>query len=566
MKYLKRFVTLILAFSFWTSYAQTPSSSTTFVAHTLTDHVDEGVYALSALNDKGVECFMQSEVDKKKNYKLTSLPLEVNNGNVLIPHANMLWKVILKDDKILLYSQSEDKYLVRKKEGTTQIALSSTPGSGTMWDYTINSHGRLQLMAGNRMLSVGVANDEKYYFACYASDFWNEYASQGFMLYASTAASNTGTNQMPVDNQRLGIISSRGVWTQLGEAQSIDDAILNDGTLAPTPSMMVLTAEVNSNGTFRLKGEQGYFSYSLTETESPAEWQILNGCICTTELQPRVLCWQQNHLVLSVERSEEVACLRSVAPQPQLQKEDNNVWKLTGGWSASALQSLPIDNTVRCLDLTAIVLPVYAESLPTQDKNIPVFINAVQPVPPQWRFVVKCSVTGNHLVDAQLQLYDKKPFFTDRSFTIGSHQVVYERSVGSDNQWQSLSLPFLANVQAGVSAYVCSDVTSSLFECKSATIINPHQGYLIKPSTAGDVAFTSVGGEMNSNVETSLNSKPFVCNYDLMKFTQYNPSIYMLKGTDATFHHVATGSQLMPFRSYLCLPGGSSVLKLRIKK
>lgn len=537
----------------------------TFTQQILVSDVNEGVCALSGMNDDGEECFLQALVDKKKN-KLKAIPLSVTDNKVMIEQSDVLWKIIKSGNYVLLYSPKQNKYLARKKENTVQLELSSTSTDAAKWSYALTDDGRLKLTSGNRILAVGQDDDKNNYFGAYTPDWWNANASRGLMLFTSSSTQlPKGINVMPQQGEQLCICSSKYIQTQQTENLLVDDYLLCDGSIAPFEQMQLFTAEVVNEQTFRLKAAQGYLSYNLTTSATPYDWQILNGAVCTTEVSPRYICWQQGACVLyDVSKVNEVAMLRSVANAPQMQKNDNGVYTFSGGWSAQALQTFIIDPTVRCLDFTALSLPIKQVTLATQNKNIPIFVNDWQPFSQPWRFVVKCSKNGNQLVDAKLHITDKMPLFTDRSFSVTDGQVVYEREFVNAETWQTLSLPYSATLPKNVYAFSCIAVNGDTINCEQVSQLQANQGYLVKADVASNVQFLSISGEVNvtsSPASTSI-LRP---NFELMNVAQNSPAVYMVRSIQNTFNQAAIGSKLSPFRAYLLLNSSCSKLAVRVR-
>lgn len=546
--------------------AEKPVLPTTFTQQSLVNDVAEGYYVLSGLNENDNECFLQS-VQAKNKTKLCAVSLSRTDNKVTISDEKLLWQVIKTSaGKVLLYSPTEKKYLVRKKANSVDVALNAKANDLAEWSYKVTNDGRLSLYEGNRVLVPHKdynADEDVSYFGNYSSTY-SEKDVRGLALYASSNATTSGIITMPTQGQRMCLTSRSTYQTKGGSEMPLNDVLLNNGRIAQTAQMQLLTVELTSATTFCLLTDEGYLSYDMTFSSSPVEWQVQNGCLATVEEFPRFLNYNAGRWYLcSVASLSAPSQWREVVDEPQQSISDKGVCSLKGGWTADALQNLTITDDVKCLDLTVVSLPIKNfEWNALQQKNIPLFVNASDPVPSTWRFVVRCSATENRLLDAALLLTDKVPFYTDRPIRIAKGQVVYKRTSCTDKGWETLSLPFAATISEGAKAYVYDKLENDTLVCKEAVQIDNGYGYLVYREAGQILTLTSLAGEMKSNVEALTSG--LLPNMNLMMVSAKTPSIYLLQRSASTFRRAAVGSKLAPFRAYFERNEGRASLKIRI--
>lgn len=565
---------IILSFAFFMLWlfavaqgVEPPTLPATFTEQTLMNDVAEGYYVLSGLNENDSEYFLQS-VQAKNKTKLCAVALSKAANKVSVTDEKLLWQVIkTSGERVLLYSPVEKKYLVRKKANSVDLALNAKANEFAAWSYKVTSEGRLRLYDGDRVLVPHKdynADDDVSYFGNYSSTY-NEKDLRGLTLYSATNTSASGSIAMPTQGQRLCLTSSSTYQSKGGNELPLNDVLLNNGQIAPTAQMQLLTAELSSATTFRLLTDDGYLSYDLTSSSNPTEWQVQNGCLATVEETPRFLNYNAGRWYLCGAASLSVpAQWRQVAEEPQQCIKADGVWSLKGGWTADALQQMTITDDVKCLDLTALSLPVKNfEWDALQYKNVPLFINASEVAPVTWRFVVRCSSTENRLLDVTLLLTDKVPSYTDRPIRIAEGQVVYKREPRTDKGWETLSLPFAAVVGDEAKVYAYDYLEDDTLVCKEVTQTESQSGYLVYREAGRPLTFTSLAGEMKSNAEIS--GIGLLPNRELMTVLDNKLSTYMLQRSTSTFRRAAVGSKLAPFRAYFKRGENGSPLKIRVK-
>ncbi len=525
------------------------------------DGLSAGTYALSGTNEKGHEMFLTSNFYTDKT-KLLGKALTTNDGCITVDDASLLWKIeVTEKGTYKLLSVKEQKYLKLKTE-KTGLEFDS---KGTEWYASFTEDGNVILRTdkeSNRQLAVAFNYmKEISYFDNYTSSA-DKNVLLGLKVYQPTFSQLTGPNTSPANDSRL-CLGSRSYFRQSdGSLASLSNALLRDGTLAPSDDLPIYTAVVSGNGTFALKGESGFLDYNLQETPSECLWQITNGHICTTENAVRYLCFQNNSwTVCDEETAQADAWLYAVAEEPQFTADAQGVYVLTGGWSASRLAAFTADG-VRCLDLTQLVLPQNPKSFSALPANVPIFVSSEYKdyIPQAWRFAVACGNENVMTNVMQYTLTDRTPFFTDRRIKVSTSQLKYRRTDMPTDKWQTLSLPFAAKIESGRAFAYKGRNEDGTLQFEETTTVEANTGYIILPSALGIFSAESKEGY----VECKEGTTEFKGTNNTLTIAQSSFPIYLLHPTEQCFRQAAAGSTLPPFRAYFQTSGARS-LRIRMK-
>ncbi len=528
-----------------------------------------GLYLMSIIStDKG-ELFMSSNImNKEKKGGLSSEALtHINANKVNLNNDNSLWEfVMMSDSTFYIRSVNKNKYLYNVDK--TEVSLGDKSSKNNLWKYSIQPDRRILIFTDNRERCLSRDYIWKNGFRCYMA--YEKDADKEFSLYKIASIAYKGNCILPKQGDRLCFTANGKLKTVNSSDLNKSDVLLCDGTIAPTENLLTFTAEVLTDSTFQLRTKEGkYCNYNLQAETTPCAWKIKNGHLCTDETEPRYLCyndgtWKQ----LAAEEAEELVEFAFVAAAPKSTINENGVCQLTGGWSANSLSGINL-NELRCLDLTSISLPLEGINFQTaSESNLPIFVNAadIAHVPASWTFVVSCSESKNQLCDAQLNLIDKKPFYTDRTIEVKASQIIYQRSATPSNspQWQTLSLPFEAELKKGI-LYDCTSMENETLNFNEVTATTTSKGYLAKASGDGVLLLKSKACTIPafSSSDVSQNESVLFPNYQPLTITTDN--YYLLHPSLQNFVHAKSNSSLAPFRAYL-QTDKSKQLKIRIKE
>lgn len=229
--------------------------------------------------------------------------------------------------------------------------------------------------------------------------------------------------------------------------------------------------------------------------------------------------------------------------------------RLSGTWTAEELSALSFSD-VGALDMTSIRLPLDARAFAHYPEyaNIPIYVSASQGkrVPAEWDFVV----CGGQLL-RKTQLADAQPLFLPYPISVDDGQMTYERQFCGDGGWETLVLPFDADVPEQVEALRLKEV-----EGDKATFVHTKKIYagepvLIRPEK-DSAKSENFGLKSQKNQFSSVENRGGIFCGTLLgqKLTEDSGEIYMLSADGATFSRALAGSSLSPFRAYLRLSSG----------
>ncbi len=531
----------------------------TFVYKKASEGLAAGTYILSGTNEDGADFFLTSNFYKKTK-KLLGEVLETNDGRVKVENDYLLWKIEQTNNgTYTLFSVKEKKYLT----GTTGALGLEFGSKGCEWYASFTEQGNLVLRLKDeyRLLSVWkYINKESINFFDYYGEGGNSNSTLGLKVFQPTFSYISGPNTLPQDDARLCIGSAASLRLSDGTGTGLSDALLKDGSVAPSDELPTYTASVAADGTFSFKGKGGYLDYNLRETSSEVRWTITNGHICTTEDVARYLCYQDNEWKLCNEESAKTdARIYAVADEPQYAVDEDGVCTLTGGWNANRLTEFTAEG-VRCLDLTKASLPATLKSFTNLPPNAVVFASSEYEdgLAKTNRIAVVCG-NENVMVNVSYQFTDREPFYTDRRFKVGANQLSYRRSSMTADAWQTLSLPFPAKVENG-RAFAYSGTIDGALQFEETTSIEANKGYIILPSAMGTFTAVSQEGYMECTEGSSL----LKGTNETLKVGQNGAPVYLLHPTGQCFRQAAAGSTLPPFRAYF-QSGNQRTIRILLK-
>lgn len=534
----------------------------------LDDLTDESWYAFGGTNVYGHLVFMSNHI--QSNGKLYGCNMEKEPTEVQrFKNEDYIWQMIHIDaTHIALKSQRTGEYLTRKKEDGLGLELCEQLTSAAHWRLSKGKKGHFLLSAPmdpDRTLSVSsqfASGDAVGYFDNYEIPDTPElyiYKKPGRMIDIP------GHVDLPKEGQRIALFDEKLVRLRDGSSREVRDVALTDGTLAPESEMDIWQCHLKGGSRFVLERDGGYLGYELCESAELSVWQINHGYICTVEETPRYLCYdaQTSRWQLLPPASARItAHWVAVAEPPHRQVDAQGVCRLSGGWSASALAALDW-NGVRCLDLTALVLPVYAQDFETlaDTPNLPIFVaeSSSDHVPSGWNFVVSCGKTNRLLRPTTLT--DRTPFYTDRPFEVSEGQLEYVREAVNDEGWQTLCLPFPAQSVSGELAHFTSYAGGEL---NFAPSLEVHAGtpYLVRVAAGLPLRIVSSAGTV---VPQCTATAQMSGTYEGLSVQDGQNGHYFLSAEGMRFDEAAAGSFLPPFRAFFHISSAGNAFPLHIK-
>lgn len=535
------------------------------------DELEHGAtYLIGSVVNEGEMYFLTSNKEGKKANKLKAKQLSKGEQGKLLPTAECLWRIECDDTGRLCLQTAEDGlYLKRKNNESTDLLLVDAVSADCSWYGKQNADGTFHLYATNeqqRQLIVDQNTTGGYSYANYSTYYIKD---RSLVIYKK-AETQSGVNKQPAHGQVVCLASPDGmqVCAENGGTMLAEDGILQDGSMARMEGLGVWSVEYIDKSSFALKGNSGYLSYNMIERDEKCAWIIDNGWLYTAEEEPRYMIFNGMEWTLTKDKPQRDNAVRlvGVADVPTQRVDENGACQLEGGWTASQLSGISLDG-VRCLDLTAISIPLNAKTFSQQPtaSNMMIYVKESERTVAQsvWHWVVACGELGNVLCDERIELIDKQPLFTDRDVEVKDGQIVYVRTNIPKDQWQTFSLPFNAEVKEGNVYRLIEEKSGELVFEKVVQMMND-EGYIGMADSDGQVCFSSMAGIIKAHIDTSTMLQGTT---EVRVVGPTDGVIFMLHPTEQCFKHAAVGSRLSPFRAYLIRKGMNKMnaMKIRMK-
>lgn len=168
----------------------------------------------------------------------------------------------------------------------------------------------------------------------------------------------------------------------------------------------------------------------------------------------------------------------------------------------------------------------------------------------------KVPAYGNLLVRNGALLYpsvliDGAEFAPTRPFTVTAGQLTYTRTL-QDGNWETLSLPFAAQVPEGIDVRELVSAEGGNLEFQPVPVIRPNVPVILRSATeeGAHVTFVSTGGTVSLPSDTPSALRP---TYQHLYINSASEGIYLLTGAGMQFVRADSGSNLRPFRAFLAL-------------
>ena len=466
-----------------------------------------------------------------------------------------------------LTSASQHLYLTRVTNGKLGLKLTNSPTSNTSeWTLIeIEPHGIAICDATNdeRSLQATFTSD-RYYF----NNFYNPSPHPLSIYILTSNASEDDDNIIPDTGPDEGtqLTLSADPWALTvndGHAGDFANAWLRNNTLAPTEDLgILLCKDKDDDGSFALATINGtsFLQYNMQRGPLPQRWQMKDNHLLTVEDTPRIVSFNsESHtfMLSPFAEAEDAAQVSLVSAYPSTQIKDNGLYICSGGWANNVLAELTLPENASALDLTSAILP--RDILPFKNlhhsPNIPVYImeGAADDALHIWPLLIACSNTGNRRLVNNSILADRQSFSCPYAFEVSKGQLSYLRTISGITHWQTLSLPFSADivVDEGVKLYsIASVTTEGTIALKETHHVLQHQPIFIYNTDNKEhtLSFSSVAGIVNTDcVAPSYSGFRVLPHYIDCSITAADTH-YLLQGKRDTFVRAAKGSHVSPFR------------------
>lgn len=525
-------------------------------AYSADEITDETLLLIGAFTSDGVFNFLTSDMQGENWLKAE----ETTFGELLtISNAACCWQLKQQDDgSYRFYSVSADSYVYVPKNNDTSLKLQS--GKAARWMLQSKADGifSLQNQAESKRF-LGIYKLINKTFGNYTA-----VGADNIDLYiykqAKTTVDLPGEAVLPADGAAVALLGGEALFGADAEAKGLSRFLLCDGSIAADETLGTLTCRHLSSEekSFELEKDGKYLDYSLQYSAEHTSWQILNGYISTMEVTPRHLVYADRFVLADAEQAVQASCavFMPVGEEPTADYDAANRCKsLRGSWSAQRLAALDWEEALS-LDLTRISLPLCP--LPFVHRpagsNTIIYINNAEAdvVPEQWDFVVGCGATEAVLLN-EVVLKDKAGFNPVRSFMAGEGTLAYEREACSDGSWETLYVPFDADLPEGFVAESFEGLVRATGELRFAEtdyipantpLIVHHTGY-----SGTEKVMLRIWNRSGKVGLPETESSIFTGTYVFRTLDDGDTGIYLLDGED--FVRGKAGSTLPPFRAYM---------------
>lgn len=546
---------------------------------TLADLTTEGYYAIGAVAKSGNAYLLSQEIRPGSDAKLVGAGVADGlRSEVNVADGNTVWRLAATPtggQNTYLLTSADGSLTVSAPMAKSKTTLTVSTTERTAWIIGQNADGTFTLRNASdtaRALGLFEQNAPDAFFGNYTS-----YGSDSRALYIyrlpTRLSELTGQATTPPDGTRCALATDSCLATTQMTALSKTGYELNDGSLAEGDDMAVFTATVSDAGTFSLRTDAGYLGYDLSTGDEAAAWRVVNGHISTVEAAPRYLAYSASTGRFGVWDDEEAlrqgvtsVTLPAVAAPPTANTGSDGALNLTGGWSAQRLATIDLSAST-ALYLDSISLPVAAEAFQDDgENNTIIYINAADTAvaPQSWRLVVFGGQSSAQLLRAAV-LTDRRPLYIGRSFTAQAGQLTYKRQCAADGNWETLCLPFAAELPEGFHVETLTTANQGELTFDDATAIEAQQPVIFRQNGTGnaEMVLTNSKTAQLSQEDSPAAAQVLIGNYRMLTLTAQDADIYLLSGDGDYFVRALPGSALDPFRCYLRLDAQSDSIRVK---
>lgn len=531
----------------------------------LSELKEDGFYLIGGINSKDKAYLLSGLASKDRKFR-KAYPINAFKQvlNVEGEMNSCIWKIeaASRNGMVYLSNYSDGNYLNTSSSSATSLVAESQRKTAWSVEEAGNSMFRLKSDAESGR-GIGV-----YYTGSGGTRFGNYIASDSPALYiyklVTEAAEIPGEATIPDDNATVAIYAG-GKFAGSDIPSPIDSKgfLLSDSKVAYDQSLAIFKCKHNSDIQFSLRMDNGkYLGYDLTPTEAEAFWKISDGRIVTCGENPRSLVLTGDSFKLAgsgeMQDNASLPVFMTVGSEPTLTVRGDGIICLEGAWSARKLMDLDWENALG-LDLTRISLPINSSKFDrySPNSNALIYVNKADEayVPESWPLAVSCSSDGNHLIHENNVLNDGVPFYTDRKVGVSKGQLSYKRKAYADGYWETLCIPFDADIPAFFIAESLQEESAYTYYFEHAERIKNNLPIIIRYIGDGlgkteTVEFAVESNECEISPEVP-SASVFIGTYNNLKVGSSSEGLFFLNGEGDTFVLADAGSSIKPFRAYL---------------
>lgn len=526
--------------------------------------------------DKKLYLMSHKQPSGKNNKKLLGITSSTQPPAAIYePQESVVWKLKKSGDRRIAITTTDGTGLVSASDGSkTDMELGVK--EPTFWDITCTDESTFTFAhpeSSSNYLSIYVYTQPLF-------GNYKGYDSNRLYIYRLTKhiGEATGEARLPQDGARVGIYAKGLMATHTPEGemmgQDASHLLLRNGTFAPDLQGSVWTCHHKGNELFTLTNTEGlHLNAELKPGTEAAVWQIENGRITMANANNghHILTFneEKNRFVLveaEADIATELATFVSIGHSPDSTLKDG-VKILSGAWSTARLSATDW-NGAAALDLTGISLPSHIEKFANRpaDRHTLIYINVsdTESASVPWDFLIgKKGDTYSLLTHNRLT--DKLSISFDREIQVADKQLSYTRKAAPGYGWETIVLPFSADVPKNWVAQICLGYESDKLSFEETKTIPANTPAIIRRTNEAEtesVTFLSNAGTIPTGLpETDL----FKGTYLPLTVASAEEGFYLLNADGTAFVRAAAGSKLMPFRAAIQIKPAQASPKKRGK-
>lgn len=526
--------------------------------------IADGMQIVVAAEDKGTGKLYFANAVTKGNF-ITAEETNYQPGeHPFVSTGTWVWTLEAAGNDTYLFC-NDGKYLSQGKTATS-LTLSAERSNAIAYKIALSGDGTwifTNVKAGDRYLCLDTAPVGGTYTFVFGN--YKDNGSSQFHLciyrHGAAAMNVAGEAEMPAQGATVTLLSRGKVPTSEGE-ESIDDYLLSDGSLAASAPSLRWKAHVRDENHVSLCDEDGMFlDANLGTSTVEVWWELREGSL-----------WQDNRVLRYLPASHRFAAITAEEyeaestfgvtfmpiAQPAEVQLDGHILKVTGGMSVSEMAEIDWQGA-DVLDISDALLPVQIQDFskrPTEANTLVIADEAQkQYIPQTWAFVV---LKGEHLkLYTSAEIKERTPLYLPDDIKIADGQVTYTRALFGDGGWETLALPFSADVPECLEAEVPESCSDDQIILSSVTGIAAGGTAIIRPLDAnlGTATFVSKAGWLTTKGSGELQG-----NYLQRTFTASEaPNVLLLSADGSRFAPAAVGGRLAPFRAFLTGEGAHQI-------
>lgn len=500
---------------------------------------------------------------------------EAPGEEVSIEDGLLLWEFVPMDDgNYTLRCAQTGESIALYKQKTELLTLSTSKPM----PFAVEEHG-----GAFRIISQTIKT--RPYLE--AADWGEGQTNTGFSLYSLTGGDSEdihlyklatkfsqkqGVATTPTNQSRVVLADASAAESFLadGSLRALQGVLLGSGEVAYDNASATFTANVKADGTFSLHSDAGFLGADLQFSTAETLWRVRYGQVLLVDENPRYLCFlptERRFIVLTDEAATDAQAvgvrLLPIGTAPTSQLTAEGVVQLAGAWSAERLATFDFSQG-KALDLTALSLPVASVSLSNlpASRNVPIYVSESEQerVPGSWDFVVLASEGGEYQLLRETTLRDAQSLYVPWPFTVGEGELKYVRQPYIDGGWETLVLPFEADVPEGVVAEVLAEASVSQLTFAKKDIIARGEPLIINSDVSDALVFEALPGLVST---ADVGSDVFFGTFEALRVNSEAERLFLLNADGTCFVLAAAGSGLSPFRAAIRIGGAAASLPLQ---